>query len=395
TDPEIITEISVGGRFYKLELDGSFVYFFEENGRMYALDISNINNIIIYENIYPNLDFYSPSFTVKDDYAYLLYSSQEMRVLSLHDLANVEVIGEIALGRTTDIFVDNNFAYITGFTLDWHSNLLMVNVTQPDNPVLYANYSLSGMPLLYSVKDFSVSDSIIYITDDEGLRIFESIDSNNLVFLSGYNTTDRGYFSILHVTVKDDCAYLTGPKVGLEVINVSDIYNPMKIGQFSDLCDNTYSAASIYQDFIYYVIDTGGLEIVGLDQDSDGLADYFETSLYSSNPLSNDTDNDMISDGYEVYIYHSNPTSLDSDLDTLSDTDEVFLFGTNPALSDTDHDLISDLDEILAGSDPLNPNDPNINYTITSYIGLAESLFFSISFAVMTIGVLLKKRRKK
>ncbi|MBO7223242.1 MAG: hypothetical protein J6V70_03815, partial [Kiritimatiellae bacterium] len=47
----------------------------------------------------------------------------------------------------------------------------------------------------------------------------------------------------------------------------------------------------------------------------------------------------------------------DSDLDGILDSDEVFLFGTDPTLADSDFDGMNDGAEIVAGNDPLNPDE--------------------------------------
>ena len=47
----------------------------------------------------------------------------------------------------------------------------------------------------------------------------------------------------------------------------------------------------------------------------------------------------------------------DSDLDGILDSDEVFIYGTDPTLADRDFDGMNDGAEIVAGNNPLNPDE--------------------------------------
>jgi hypothetical protein len=95
-----------------------------------------------------------------------------------------------------------------------------------------------------------------------------------------------------------------------------------------------------------------------LDSDGDGLSDADEMNVLGTDPNHPDTDGDGLSDGEEVWTYGTDPLSDDSDGDWLPDYNEVLQHGTDPLNPDTDGDGISDHDETLAGTDPLDANDP-------------------------------------
>jgi hypothetical protein len=152
-----------------------------------------------------------------------------------------------------------------------------------------------------------------------------------------------------------------------------------------------------------------------VDTDGDGLTDYDEVNLHSTDPTLWDTDGDSMPDGWEVaysnacsptnaadatadyepdglvnsneYVLGTNPELADTDGDSMPDGWEAgytnalsptngadgsvdyageqpapdglvnsneFVYGTNPELWDTDGDGVSDGDEVNAGSDPTN-----------------------------------------
>ncbi len=87
------------------------------------------------------------------------------------------------------------------------------------------------------------------------------------------------------------------------------------------------------------------------DDDKDGLANYLEEA-FSTDKKSTDTDLDGLSDYDEIYVTSTNPTlyasynnvcdgNADTDLDGLSNIDEI-AYGSNPIIPDTDGDGLLD-----------------------------------------------------
>ena len=92
-----------------------------------------------------------------------------------------------------------------------------------------------------------------------------------------------------------------------------------------------------------------------IDTDKDGLTDYEEIYLYSTNPKTSDTDDDNIFDGDEIKKYKTDALNADTDGDGLTDGSEVKKYKTSPLLIDTDNDGWTDKQEADAGTDPKNP----------------------------------------
>lgn len=90
------------------------------------------------------------------------------------------------------------------------------------------------------------------------------------------------------------------------------------------------------------------------DTDADGLLDPDESRL-ETDPLDPDTDDDELLDGFERRV-SANPTEPDTDRDGLLDGDEVRQ-GSFPNRWDSDNDGLSDPDELdELGTDPRNPD---------------------------------------
>jgi outer membrane protein OmpA-like peptidoglycan-associated protein len=104
-----------------------------------------------------------------------------------------------------------------------------------------------------------------------------------------------------------------------------------------------------------YLMSLSDEELMERDSDGDGLNDYDEIYVYSTNPLSPDTDEDGLNDYEEVMTHGTDPLNADSDDDGLSDGDEVNVYNTDPLDADTDGDGLSDYDEVMQyETDPLD-----------------------------------------
>lgn len=86
-----------------------------------------------------------------------------------------------------------------------------------------------------------------------------------------------------------------------------------------------------------------GIPDFNVDSDTDGLNNGIEVEI-GTDPNKSDSDDDGLSDYEEVTLYSTEPENADTDGDTLNDGDEIYL-NFNPTLTDTDNNGILDCDE--------------------------------------------------
>lgn len=91
------------------------------------------------------------------------------------------------------------------------------------------------------------------------------------------------------------------------------------------------------------------------DTDNEGLTDE-EEEKFGTDYKNPDTDGDGLNDYEEVRVYSSDPNKADTDGDNLSDYDEVFVHGTSATKPDTDSDGLSDGAEIARETNPEKPD---------------------------------------
>ena len=140
--------------------------------------------------------------------------------------------------------------------------------------------------------------------------------------------------------------------------NSVEIYGEVAIVGAQDKVVSSVAAGKVYA---YYD---------ATDTDSDGLSDLVESQIcmetggsVCTDPDLPDTDGDGLSDAVELAYggnagsYNTgdlNPVNADSDTDGLTDAQEVNTYATDPLDSDSDNDGYSDAEEVAAGADPLD-----------------------------------------
>jgi len=95
-----------------------------------------------------------------------------------------------------------------------------------------------------------------------------------------------------------------------------------------------------------YEVSIPGLKVDSNDSDGDGLSDQFEMKTSKTDPILPDTDGDGLDDWLEYEVLRTNPLQVDSDYDGLTDYEEVTTIGTDPNSRDTDGDQLDDYYEV-------------------------------------------------
>jgi hypothetical protein len=138
----------------------------------------------------------------------------------------------------------------------------------------------------------------------------------------------------------------------------------------------------------------------GLDLDFDGLLNGIECQC-GSMANNSDSDNDTMPDKWEydnTLDLLSNDTLEDPDNDGLNNIGE-YHNGTDPNNEDTDGDGYSDGDEVLAGTDPLDPNDHPVstnNDPTNPSQGISLGFYFIPFFlpaVILSIAIYKKKTK--
>ncbi|MFW9991689.1 MAG: hypothetical protein ACFFD4_06490 [Candidatus Odinarchaeota archaeon] len=149
-----------------------------------------------------------------------------------------------------DIFIDGNYAYVADFT----DGLIVVNVTDPSNPVNVSSYATAG-----NANGVHVDGNIAYVADFAGgLQIVNITNPLNPVNISAYATSASAY----DVYVEGNYAYVAGFTGGLQVVNITNPAEPTLAASVS--ISGWAFSVFVSGDYAYVAAYGGGLQVVNI-----------------------------------------------------------------------------------------------------------------------------------
>ena len=311
----------------------------------------------------PTIDIESEIFNhaygeikIKGDYAFGATIGYGFVVYNITDMSSLVEEARVFTSGTyfTSLDIKEDIAYVG----DLLNGLRIINISDVENPSLISTYTITFSGNYNDKYDVVVDDNDrVYITehDHDLLEIIDVSDPENPVQLTAesYTEPESCYVegSFLYVALGDN---------GMEMLDVSNYLNIQSKGTY-DLSAGPIAELLVENGTIYAAAGEGGIAILTLDSDSDGLTDYEEVDIYGTDPNDSDSDDDGIDDLEEVTDgsdgYQTDPNAEDSDSDGLTDSEEIDTYSTDPNDADTDDDGLTDDDEVSKYlTDPLVPD---------------------------------------
>ncbi|NHJ38900.1 MAG: hypothetical protein FK731_02625 [Asgard group archaeon] len=288
--------------------------------------------------------------------------------LSMYDVTNSTdptYENEILIEGLSNIFVENKALYLTSPTTSFGTNITVFDVNDILNPIKIDEVILSNQ-----VFDMQIKNDYLYVLSDE-ITVIDAKNASDNKIISTY-VVDLEFMTenVGNLVVSDNnLCFSDGVK--LVIYDLTNQTEPVKISEYfpaeyyegyqDDVYENypinyEITGISLESDYIVVGASSLGVYVVGVDDDSDGLATLVEINDFGTNSLLADSDSDGLSDYYEI-TYGLNPLN-DSDLLDDNDQDGLtnqieFINGTHPLLSDTDADGLSDSQELTLGTNPI------------------------------------------
>jgi hypothetical protein len=401
-----------------------------------VMNIEDHDNIVEHNNYYGNYSYFAVRRIVNSSVGYnnlnnagFFFSTDEIENIVTNDFE-----GNIINGKPFGYFVNRDNDVIAAET---YSQIYIVNSTNTiieDANIDHLNLGIQ----VHNCTDVTLRRT--HVSGDDGINVEESkgikIEYSNLeTFGDGIELDTVEDITLLKNYVRGAEYGIDGEIVdGLKLFNNTIIESTefgMYLGEFWDLemifnvisCEvkNLGSEIPVYfwdgdNMTIYYnvFISIELLEAEPIIEDSCTNSTWYDETIEVGNHYSDwngsetysipgnsgskdlypmiDFDNDTLEEYDEVVIYHTDPFLADSDFDGLDDNEEINTYGTDPNNPDSDNDGYSDFEEVQAGTDPLDPKDHPINYTLV--LGLIFGLGIPIGIAILLV-VLARKGKIK
>lgn len=211
------------GPAYVTYVDGNYLYV-GAGDALLVFDVTQPDTMVFVSSTYFNSPLGGPhSFSrINDEYFIAALYDYGYGIVNVSDPAHprVENIYQVENGRALWVYVSGNYAYLA----DAPRGLLIIDVSDPQNPSIVGSYNPEGDALVAGVF---VVDTLAYVAAvDSGFRIVNVADPHNPVEVGSIVLSDE----VVSLVVRDTLAYLANAHDGLTIINVADPTSPQLVG---------------------------------------------------------------------------------------------------------------------------------------------------------------------
>jgi len=249
-NPTLINHTIVS-QSYSLFIDNNLAYIGTFSSGVIVFDITNLTNPIKLGSFDDGGS--STDIQVVDDLAFVANYGNGFEVLNITNPTNITKIGFYDEGQyINSLAVVNDIAFITVYFSDHDSQLVVLNISNPINPI----------PIIHS-KEVNGSATLQY---KDGLVFFSSWSDGLIImnFSDVYHPIELGSYRGDGVTTGsfyvDDLLFLGKYTIGLKVLDVSDLNDPKVVGEYYD--GGSATNMFVVDDLIYVADKNDGLEIL-------------------------------------------------------------------------------------------------------------------------------------
>ncbi|MFW9922459.1 MAG: LVIVD repeat-containing protein [Candidatus Thorarchaeota archaeon] len=229
TNPQKISSFYDGGKYYQIKIKNNLAFLADGSD---GLEILNITNLLspVKVNNYP-VSYIATDVEIIGDILYLASWSQGLLILNISNPENLQLINQYNDNSLCciQIEINGNIACITDHKSDYTS-LRFLDISTPISPILISS-------LIKSQTDFwspKIIDNILAVANHYAnageMRIYNISNLQSIQEIAIYDQRSN----IMAITPNGTTLLLADYKNGLEIIDITQPENPIKIGDFYD-----------------------------------------------------------------------------------------------------------------------------------------------------------------
>lgn len=200
-------------------------------------------------------EFPIPGFAMQikkyDDYLYIANNISNISVIDISNLAMPTIASNVTLaGNVVDFVFWENRAYIA----EGLNGLEIVDVSEPSYPYLVSTYNEESS----NFRGVVVQNNRVYVNNNWNVRIYDLFSPDSLISRGTFST---GIYHVGDLSVLGNYLYLAVPQVGLEVVDVSNPYDPV----LASILPTPGDANVVLADRFYvYLLDDLGMKTINV-----------------------------------------------------------------------------------------------------------------------------------
>jgi len=198
-----------------------------DNYNLEILDVSDLNNIVkVGELPITNRPY---KIQVKGDYVYLANGIEGLKIIDVKDISNPNIATTFnQAGSITDILIEENYVFLINNTY----GLIIIDILNPFNPKLTYHWNINE-----EITSIEIYGEYVYIgSESRGLQILKLSEIINPKEIYRFSPNINAHNVILDDYRAYICAIEDGIyDGGLFIFNISNPFNPQKLGNFSNL----------------------------------------------------------------------------------------------------------------------------------------------------------------
>ncbi|MBD3190659.1 MAG: hypothetical protein GF308_08440 [Candidatus Heimdallarchaeota archaeon] len=244
------------GYCFEISVQNDYLYYCDSSGRpenFLIIDISNPANPVEVGS-YASEEIIIGSY-IEENYAFLACRTNGLEIVQISDPTNPNKVGEFDTPcQSWDVYVQDNVAFVAdieslqiidvasksypsfitdygyipsianavvlhsnyAFIADSYQGLVVVEVSDPTNPIICVNKEIAGR-----VFELQIQDHLVYVLSDVGLYIYDITNPSSPIFIDSYGVGS----GVVGFHISENYGYLTTIDDELLILDITDPYS--------------------------------------------------------------------------------------------------------------------------------------------------------------------------